>query len=99
MLNKNESDYQICSSDPREKSSLLRASSPRVCFSEVKLDLPIISTTDYQLASSVKLDIENGRNLISGVVSMAEDGLHALKFRVLIQVYSLLDVSVRLAEM
>ena len=30
---------------------------------------------------------------------MAEDGLHALKFRVLVQVYSLLDVRVCLAEM
>ena len=49
------------------------------CFYEVQLDLPIVSTTDYQLASSVKLDIEYGRNLISGVVSMAKDGLHALK--------------------
>ena len=49
------------------------------CFYEVQLDLPIVSTTDYQLASSVKLDIEYGRNLISRVVSMAKDGLHALK--------------------
>lgn len=69
------------------------------CFYEVQLDLPIVSTTDYQLASSVKLDIEYGRNLISGVVSMAKDGLHALKLRVLVQVYSLLDVRVCLAEM
>lgn len=63
------------------------------------INLPIISTTDYQLASSIELDIENGRNFICGMVCMTEDGLHALKPRKLVKIYSSLDISICFAEM
>lgn len=47
----------------------------------INVDLPIISPTDYKAAGTVKLDIKNGGNLVCGVVSVAEDGLHAAEIR------------------
>lgn len=44
---------------------------------EVNVDLPVVGSTDYKAASTVKLDIKNGGNLVCGVVRMAEDSLHA----------------------
>jgi len=46
----------------------------------INWDLPIICTTDYKAASTIKLDIKDGGNLICGVISVAKHGLHPLEF-------------------
>ena len=45
------------------------------------LTLPIICATDYKSTGTIKLDIKDGGNLICGVIRVAKDGLHALKFK------------------
>jgi hypothetical protein len=46
---------------------------------KIKFYLPIVGAADYKAASTVKLYIKDGGDLVGGVVGVAEDRLHALK--------------------